>query len=133
MKKILFAVLIVSAIIGCIEEKTDDPLGPREQIPRKEGGAKFGDGAKSSDPFPEGKQNHNCLWCGNVIDAAIKSRIILNPSDPLNRFPINPEFSNAHFCGLKCFNDFKKTHLNNIKTEIVYNDSTKVYSILLSK
>ena len=152
MKKLFFAVLILSVLVSCKDEKAKDPFGPKDPDPLGiRGGAPKGaarpdglgpaeadvneNGFKQKPPghFDEDISVATCLWCGNVIDATIKSRIILNPSDPLNRFPINPEFSNAHFCGLKCFNDFKKTHLNNTKTEIAYNDSTKVYSILISK
>jgi hypothetical protein len=155
MKKLFFAVLILSVLVSCKDEKLKDPFGPKDPDPLgirggapKDAARPDGLGPAEADVdengfkikphghFDEDISVATCLWCGNVIDATIKSRIILNPGDQSKTFPgarINPEFSNAHFCGLKCFNDFKKIHLNNTKTEIAYNDSTKVYSILISK
>jgi hypothetical protein len=135
MKKLLFAVLIVSALIGCKEEKTNDPLGLWDQIPRKEGGAKFGDGDKfgpsenkSSDPFPKGKQNHNCLWCGVQLGSE-RNPIITLSLDTL----ASPRLLNENqLCGFKCYNEFKNSYFKTNTDQITQKASGAVYRIKIS-
>jgi hypothetical protein len=160
MKNILLALLIVSVVIGCKEDKPNDPLGLRNsnvhQLDRRGGGPKGAVTAdrlgpeenekneygfntkplteKEPDPFSENKRIYNCLWCSNSIDASASSKIVFNPLDS-KAFPgtvPNSEFTNAHFCGFKCFNEFKSAYLNSSKIEIKFNDSSSTYKVLLS-
>ena len=144
MKKILFAVLLCTVILACndgkfpgdnndrgsgFKQKDEDPLSIKTG-----GGPKHRDKFGPTDPLPEENRNHNCLWCSKSIDASASSKIVFNPLDS-KAFPgtvPNSEFTNAHFCGFKCFNEFKSAYLNSSKIEIKFNDSTSTYKVLLS-
>ena len=144
MKKILFAVLLATIIVGCkddkfpgdnndngsgFKQKDEDPLALRTG-----GGPKSRDKFGPGEPSANSNANISCLWCSKSIDASASSKIVFNPLDS-KAFPgsvPNSEFTNAHFCGFKCFNEFKSAYLNSSKIEIKFNDSSRTYKVLLS-
>jgi hypothetical protein len=148
MKKILFAVLIVTTIIGCKEDKTNDqlvkdPLGIRGSAPNDATNPdKFGPTEtdvdehgfkikpKSDGPIIIDNTKTSCLWCGEHIGSERNPKIILT-TDSL----VYPRlFSENQLCGFKCYNEFKNSYFKNNSDEINQKASGSIYRIkIISK
>jgi hypothetical protein len=115
MKKILFAFFTISILIAC-QENQNNPY----RIDKTGGDFLNLD---KKDPWAD---NIICLWCGKSISSSVNPKILFNP-DINNPWKKKQDFTNSKFCGLKCFNEFKNSYLNNKKIDMKYIDSSKTY------
>ena len=145
MKKLFFAVLTLSVLVGCKDEKPPkDLFGPTDDFKTKPNSdsKKFGPtetdvdehGFKlkpqSDGPIIIDHTKTSCLWCGVHLGSERNPKIILT-LDTLS----SPRLLNENqLCGFKCYNEFKNSYFKNNSDEITNRHIGSIYRIkIISK